>query len=96
MFHLVLHMEEQLARWGPVKDVWMFMMEDFFGYKMTTIKSRSHFVSSIMRQDRAMQVLTMAKDLIQVTHAGGTCSVRLLGSECVSVCYSVLRRLTPC
>jgi hypothetical protein len=47
MFHLVPHMEEQLRRWGPVKDTWMFGFESFFGDMMSLIKSRSHPVASI-------------------------------------------------
>ena len=65
MFHLVSHMEEQLRRWGPVKDIWMFAFEDFFGYIVGLIKSRSNPVANIMRQDRATQVTNMAMELVQ-------------------------------
>jgi hypothetical protein len=58
-------MEEQLRRWGPVKDIWMFAFEDFFGYIVGLIKSRSNPVANIMRQDRATQVTNMAMELVQ-------------------------------
>jgi len=71
MFHLVTHMEEQLRRWGPVKDTWMFGFESFFGDMMSLIKSRSHPVASIMRQDRATQTLNAAKEMMQTRQTPG-------------------------
>jgi hypothetical protein len=71
MFHAVTHMEEQLRRWGPVKETWMFGLESFFGDMMSLIKSRSHPVKSIMRQDRATQTLNAAKEMIQTRQRPG-------------------------
>jgi len=66
MFHNITHMREQLARWGPVKDQWMFGMEDYFGYLMGLIKNRNNAVQSIMRADKGRQTLTMALELLHV------------------------------
>ena len=47
MFHLMKHMPEQLRRWGPVKDHWMFGFEDFFGHNMQWIHSNRYPVASM-------------------------------------------------
>ena len=82
MFHVLRHMPAQLARWGPVKDHWMFSFEDFFGFAMTLIKTRSNPVQSILKHDGDRLVLGMAKALIMHKAAGtNVCSV------CVYVSY---------
>lgn len=64
MYHLMTHMASQIERWGPVRNLWMYGFEDFFGYIMRLIKTRSNPVESIMRADRATQVLSMGKELL--------------------------------
>jgi len=70
MFHVLRHIPEQLAYWGPIKDQWMFCFEDFFGFAMGLIKTRSNPVQSIMNHDRDQHVLKMAKALIMHRAAG--------------------------
>ena len=70
MYHLMTHMEAQLKHWGPVKDLWMFGFEDFFGHCMNQIKTRSHPVMSIMKSDRSMQTLNMIKELLVTKKQG--------------------------
>jgi hypothetical protein len=72
MFHLMQHMPEQLAFWGPVRTHWMYGLEDFFGYCMTQIKTRSNPVASIMLADRTSMVVAMAKELVMTKKPGGT------------------------
>ena len=72
MFHLLEHMSEQLQRWGPVRNVWMFGPESYFGYLMGLIKTKKHPVASILRADRNLTVSAMAKDLMQANRPGGT------------------------
>jgi len=76
MFHVLRHIPAQLAYWGPVRDHWMYSFEDFFGYAMGLIKTRSNPVQSIMKHDLEQYVLEMAKGLIVHYSAGTNACVR--------------------
>ena len=92
MYHEVTHMEEQLKRWGPVKDQWMYPLEDFFGYIMSNIKTRSFPVASMLKQDAATVVLTVAKELIQSWHRPRGMAYDTGGRMCIFIvfCYRQL------
>lgn len=92
MYHEVTHMEEQLKRWGPVKDQWMYPLEDFFGYSMSCIKTRSFPVASMLKQDAATVVLTVAKELIQSWHRPRGMAYDTRGRMCIFIvfCYRQL------
>ena len=55
----------------------MYGFEDFFGYAMGMIKTRSNPVASIMYADRQKQVLAMAHDYLEVMQRGMTSFWRL-------------------
>ena len=60
----MVHMADQAELWGPTKNMTMFGLEDFFGYVMKQIKTRSQPVQSIMKADRGTHSLAMAKELL--------------------------------
>ena len=65
----------------------MFSFEDFFGFAMTLIKTRSNPVQSILKHDGDRLVLGMAKALIMHKAAGtNVCSV------CVCMCRTFERQ----
>jgi hypothetical protein len=49
MFHLLRHMKEQLAEWGPVRETWMFAYESFFGFLKSFVRNRSTPVQTILQ-----------------------------------------------
>eukprot|EP00959_Pyramimonas_sp_CCMP1952_P006741 140896-Pyramimonas_sp.AAC.1 len=61
----MVHMKDQLARWGPVRESWMFPFERYFGHMVSTINNRNHFVANMMQQEAARLYLGMAMALLQ-------------------------------
>ena len=64
MMHSMKHMAAQLERWGPVREMWMFGFESYFGHMVNKVNNRNTFVANIMVQDAAKLQLEMAKSLI--------------------------------
>jgi hypothetical protein len=67
MMHLMGHMTRYVERWGPVKSIWMFAMEDLFGYFKRRIKTRSHPVASIMIASQNMIIADIALEFIELS-----------------------------
>jgi hypothetical protein len=67
MMHLMGHMVRYIERWGPVKSIWMFAMEDLFGYFKRMIKTRSHPVASIMIASQNMIIADIALEFIALS-----------------------------
>ena len=49
MSHIFSHLVEQVEENGPMREMWMFSFEDYFGVLKNKIKTRSYPVSSIMK-----------------------------------------------
>ena len=64
MMHLMKHMAVQLERWGPVREMWMFGFEPYFGHMINKINNRNNFVANMLVQDATKLQLEMAKSLI--------------------------------
>lgn len=64
MMHVMKHMAAQLERWGPVREMWMFGFESYFGHMINKINNRNNFVANMLVQDATKLQLEMAKSLI--------------------------------
>jgi hypothetical protein len=65
-FHFFEHFIDQVERWGPVRDSWMFLLEDFFGYNKRQLKTRSNPVMSIMMLQNVKLCVAVYQNIIRM------------------------------
>ena len=63
-----MHIPDQLEDWGPVREVWMFMLEDFNGYLKRRVKNRHLPAASIVMGLERKSSIQIAQALMSVYH----------------------------
>lgn len=72
--HLFTHLVDQVAENGPMRELWMFVFESYFGVLKTAVKNRRTPVASIMKSLEYRLMIDMVKGL-QQRHLHGPPSV---------------------
>jgi len=71
--HMFSHLVEQLQRYGPMREVWMYAFESFNGYLKRIAKNNAYPVQSIMFNWKRSKVLRLVRGLLlHLERAGNT------------------------
>ena len=62
------HIPDQWEDWGPVREVWMFMLEDFNGFLKRRVKKRDLPAASIVMSLERRSSTQIAQALLSVYH----------------------------
>ena len=70
MGHVLQHLLPQVKANGPMREMWMFVFEDYFGVLKRKIKTRSNPVASIMKAIELRAMIDMVKGLQELSLHG--------------------------